>query len=109
MKKTLLMTAAATMFAMPAMAEMHEDKHGDKHEKKMEAKVQYYFDQMDENGDGTVTAEEHTMFADDMFEQTDADTDGNITMEELKEAKKQEWKEMKEELGSNKFDIIRSN
>jgi hypothetical protein len=102
------MAAAATMFSMPAMAEMHGDKHDDKHDKhheeKMEKKIGYYFEMMDENGDSSISQEEHDTFANNMFEETDTDGNDMISMDELKTQKMEEYKKMKEELWGEKKD-----
>lgn len=93
MKKTLMMAAAATLFAVPAMANEPVDAA------KMDKKVQYYFEEMDDNNDGMITSAEHAEFAADMFDDADENDDGNLTLAELKAHKMEEKEEMKEEVG----------
>lgn len=99
MKKFMFMACAAVMMSTPALAD-----YDGKHEKKMEKKVQYYFDKLDANGDGVITRSEHNDFATKMFEETDADNSDTLTVAELKDQKKEEWKEMKDKMGHDKHD-----
>ncbi len=97
MKKALMMAVAATMFAMPAMANDKDMTPAEK-EAKMEKKADMWFDKIDSNGDGKISKEEHDAFGDSMFTKADANSDGNISKEEMMAAKKKEHEEMKSKM-----------
>lgn len=89
MKKILtITTVAAVMAALPAMA----------NDGKMEAKADHYFAQMDKNGDGKITKEEHTDFGDKMFADADTNKDGSLSRDEMMAHKKKEKAEMKSDV-----------
>ena len=90
MKKALMMaTMAALAFSIPAMA-----NEGDK-EAKIQMKVDKKFAEVDTNGDGMISKEEHQAKADKMFSETDANSDGSLSKDEVKAAIKKEWEEHK--------------
>lgn len=66
---------------------------------------EHFFKEMDANGDGTVTREEHEAFAKKKFDSMDTNGDGKITQEEFKargEKMREEWKKRHEDFMKNK-------
>ena len=91
MKKVFMMTAAAMVMAVPAMA-------GDWSEEKIEEKAQMYMQEIDTNSDGMISQAEHQAFANGMFEDADSNDDGSISSDEFMAFKKEEMKEKKEKM-----------
>lgn len=103
MKKYLVLSALALAFAAsPVLAGDHGDDDGHKHKKgghhgKMMDKM---FEKDDLDGDGAISKEEFDKAGTARFEAMDGDKDGKVTKDEAKahmEAKRAEWKKMKEE------------
>lgn len=103
MKKYLVLSALAVAFAAsPVLAGDHGDDDGHKHKKgghhgKMMDKM---FEKDDLDGDGAISKEEFDKAGTARFDAMDGDKDGKVTKDEAKahmEAKRAEWKKMKEE------------
>jgi Ca2+-binding EF-hand superfamily protein len=75
MRLTKVALAAVLGLAVPATALAN---HGDKAEKH-----DAMFKQMDTNGDGKISADEHAAHVKKMFQEMDANHDGKVTAEEM--------------------------
>jgi Ca2+-binding EF-hand superfamily protein len=97
MKKLMVMTLAAAMLTVPALADDHEGHKGSKGHK-----GGFMFEKLDTDGDGSVSKEEFLRVHEERFTKMDTNGDGVISKEEI-EAAKAEWKgKMKERRASKK-------
>lgn len=89
MRKLTLTLCAAALAATAAGSSLAcEGKHGG------EQRGGRMFENMDVNGDGTITKEESQAHALEKFTKMDADADGKVTKEEAEafhKARKEEW------------------
>lgn len=87
MKNMFTALAVLSIMAAPLAATANEDK--------MEKKVDYYFNKIDTDGNGSISKTEHEAFGESMFNDADTNKDSMISKSELLSAKQKEKSEMK--------------
>ena len=87
MKRLFTALAIAGLMAAPLAATANEDK--------MEKKVDYYFNKIDTDKNGSISKQEHEAFGQSMFNEADTNKDNQISKAELLAEKQKEKAEMK--------------
>lgn len=102
MKKLMLLTSVAAMIAAPALANTYKDRtmrDGDMRGDKMSQRTEYYFKQIDTNGDNYISRNEQEAFSRKMWNEADSNNDGRLSMQEIKDQKSREMAQFRSQYG----------
>ena len=92
MKKAIALAVLMAVSVSPALA---NDEH-------MDQKIQYWFNKMDTDNNGSITKAEHDTVGTAMFGDADTNDDDALSIDEFKAHKKKEMDEMKASMGEKK-------
>lgn len=92
MKKAIALAVLMAASVSPALA---NDEH-------MDQKIQYWFNKMDTDNNGSITKAEHDTVGTAMFGDADTNDDDMLTIDEFKTHKMKEMDEMKASMGEKK-------